>query len=118
MVRAVTRLSFILALLPFAASAEPDEFSLDCALPRGVECDEYRVDYYNSASRQSSYAPRWLSNGDMTVGLRLDIGQGPETLVITDLPQGWIALPSNRLTLDDGEMGSLYIIRDVEHLGM
>ena len=114
----MTRLAFILALLPVAAWAEPDEFSLDCALPRGVECDEYRVDYYNSASRQSSYAPRWLNNGDMTVGLRLDIGQGPETLVITDLPQGWIALPSNRLTLDDGEMGSLYIIRDVEHLGM
>ena len=114
----MTRLACIFALLPFAALAEPDEFSLDCALPRGVECDEYRVDYYNSASRQSSYAPRWLTNGDMTVGLRLDIGQGPETLVITDLPQGWIALPSNRLTLDDGEMGSLYIIRDVEHLGM
>lgn len=114
----MTRLAFILALLPSAALAEPDEFSLDCALPRGVECDEYRVDYYNSASRQSSYAPRWLSNGDMTVGLRLDIGQGPETLVITDLPQGWIALPSNRLTLEDGEIGSLYIIRDVEHLGM
>jgi hypothetical protein len=114
----MTRLAFILALQPVAALAEPDEFSLDCALPRGVECDEYRVDYYNSASRQSSYAPRWLNNGGMTVGLRLDIGQGPETLVITDLPQGWIALPSNRLTLDDGEMGSLYIIRDVEHLGM
>ena len=112
------RLALSLALLPFAASAEPDEFSLDCALPRGVECDEYRVDYYNSASRQSSYAPRWLSNGDMAVGLRLDIGQGPETLVITDLPQGWIALPSNRLTLEDGAMGSLYIIRDVKHLGM
>ena len=118
----MTRLSLAIAALvcttPFVSSAEPDEFSLDCALPRGVECDEYRVDYYNSASRQSSYAPRWLTNGDMTVGLRLDIGQGPETLVITDLPQGWIALPSNRLTLDDGEMGSLYIIRDLEHLGM
>ena len=118
----MTRLSIAFAALlfttPVVSSAEPDEFSLECVFPRGVDCDEYRVDYYNSASRQSGYSPPWLNSGDMAVGLRLDITDGPETLVITDLPPGWVALPTNRITLEDGEMGSIYIVRDLEHLGM
>ena len=108
----MTRLASILALLPVVAVAEPDEFSLEV-----LSENEARVDYYNSASQQSGSFPPWLNSGDMAVQLDLEITQGPETLTVTP-PAGWVAYPTNRLTLDDGDMGSIYLIRDLEHLGM
>lgn len=97
---------------PMPVVAEPDEFSLEIIGP-----NEARVDYYNSASRLSAVFPPWLHNGDLSVAIDLIVTRGPETLVVTP-PAGWIAVPSNRLTLEDGDQGSIYLIRDLEHLGM
>lgn len=90
-------------------NAEPDEFSLERLGP-----DEARVDYYNSASRQSGNFPRELTVEDLTVALDLDIGQGPEILSVYP-PEGWIAVPPF-ISVVDGDMGSIMLIRGV-HLG-
>lgn len=115
-VRAMTRLAIALALCAAPVAAQdtlgPDEFSLEVLGP-----NEARVDYYNSADQQSGFAPPWLNNGDLSVALDLHITRGPETLTVTP-PAGWVAYPSNTLTLADGEQGSIYLLRDAEHLGM
>lgn len=113
------RLSLAFAALicttPFVSSAQetrPDEFSLEV-----LSANEARIDYWNSEDRQSGYAPRELTSEGITVGLHIDITMGPETLTVTP-PAGWVALPTNSITVADGEMGSIYIVRDLEHLGM
>lgn len=92
-----------------SALLEPDEFTLE------RESDTLAiVEYYNSASRSSAHFPRELTNGDLTVGLHLDIGNGPEVLTVTP-PDGWIAIPPS-ISVVDGETGVIELRRG-EYLG-
>jgi hypothetical protein len=66
---------------PYHYSVEPDEFSLEV---EGDNPSYAYVEYHNSAARSSGQGyPRTLTNGSLTVELRVTIGQGPETLEVS-----------------------------------
>lgn len=113
----MTRLALILALLAGPAVAQnwphampSDEFTLE------RPADHYAtVEFYNSDPPNSGYYPRELVNGDLTVGLRMQFGSGPELLTVI-APEGWVAIPET-ISVIDGETGVIELFRG-EFLGM
>jgi hypothetical protein len=89
----------------------PDEWSLE-----RVTDDHWRVEYRNSDAQSSGRYPGFLNVGDMTVDLHLHVSSGPETLTVTP-PPGWQAVPPS-ITVDDGSMGRVEIVRSGEWMGM
>jgi hypothetical protein len=94
---------------PSHYTIEADEFNLE------VESDSYAfVEYYNSAARASGNGyPRTLTNGDLTVELRVTISNGPETLEVMP-PEGWRAVPAF-IDVLDGDTGVIELFRGEWH---
>lgn len=81
-----------------------DEFVLD------QEADHYAtITFYNATPPASGGHPLTLTDGDLTVRLRLAIGMGPETLTVL-APEGWVAIPGS-VTVEDGETGVIELFR-------
>lgn len=89
----------------------PDEFTMERVTP-----DLALVEYWNSDTRQSAYAPRELTVGDLTVDLRLTITRGPEKLEVFP-PAGWVADPP-RVVVEDGAYGRIEVRRELAYEGM
>lgn len=109
----------LLAIGGVSAHAQPmpvqdgprDEWTME----REAE-DWYRVHYYNAYPAASWGAPRHLTVGGMVVGLSLEATSGPEHLTVTP-PEGWLAIPE-RITVEDGQIGVIDVIRVQDWQGM
>jgi len=94
--------------IPSHYTIEPDEFSLE--VPDGPGGNYAFVEYHNSAARSSGQGyPRELTNGDLTVELRVTISNGPEMLEVFP-PEGWRAVPAF-INVIDGETGVIELFR-------
>lgn len=111
------RLALILALLASPVAAQnfgnwspADEWTLDRDGP-----DRATISFYNSDPPSFGSFPAELVNGDLTVGIYVEISQGPEVMTVTP-PEGWIAVPPV-ISVIDGETGTVELFRG-EFLGM
>lgn len=81
-----------------------DEFVLD------QEAGHYAtLSFYNADPPASGTYPLTLTDGDLTVRLRLGVGMGPETLTVI-APEGWVAIPGS-IIVEDGETGVIELFR-------